>query len=257
MLVVVAWLVAVFGIQSVAPKWELITHDGDFSYLPSYLPSVVGERWMSEAFPHQRGRSQIVLALVREQEPITKDDVQIGYDVARRVKNLLGAAQLAAAARLAREEETLRQDRRGAEADTVREQRRTVLQQAEDALQDALQLDTKLADYWDARVAADPSLAPVRPPRLAEIYHNQAQLFRCRGEDELAREWLAQHGFDPLMGARPMARVIQDKVKRPLADELLFGKLVNGGRVSVDVRDDELLVEAFPEPEKLLPATVE
>ncbi|NLX53781.1 MAG: MMPL family transporter [Planctomycetaceae bacterium] len=188
MLVVVAWLVAVFGIQSVAPKWELITHDGDFSYLPSYLPSVVGERWMSEAFPHQRGRSQIVLALVREQEPITKDDVQIGYDVARRVKNLLGAAQLAAAARLAREEETLRQDRRGAEADTVREQRRTVLQQAEDALQDALQLDTKLADYWDARVAADPSLAPVRPPRLAEIYHNQAQLFRCRGEDELARE---------------------------------------------------------------------
>ena len=44
-----------------------------------------------------------------------------------------------------------------------------------------------------------------------------------------AREWLAQHGFDPLMGARPMARVIQDKVKRPLADELLFGKLANGG----------------------------
>ncbi|MEN5425067.1 ATP-dependent Clp protease ATP-binding subunit ClpA [Stenotrophomonas pennii] len=71
-----------------------------------------------------------------------------------------------------------------------------------------------------------------------------------------ARDWLAQHGFDPLMGARPMARVIQDKVKRPLADELLFGKLVNGGRVSIDVRDNELFVETFPEPERLLPATV-
>jgi ATP-dependent Clp protease ATP-binding subunit ClpA len=71
-----------------------------------------------------------------------------------------------------------------------------------------------------------------------------------------AREWLAQHGFDPLMGARPMARVIQDKIKRPLADELLFGKLVNGGRVSIDVKDDELVVEAQAEPEKLLPATV-
>ncbi|TDK23391.1 ATP-dependent Clp protease ATP-binding subunit ClpA [Luteimonas aestuarii] len=71
-----------------------------------------------------------------------------------------------------------------------------------------------------------------------------------------ARDWLAQHGFDPLMGARPMARVIQDKIKRPLADELLFGKLVDGGRVNVDVRDDQLLVEAIPEPEKLLPATV-
>lgn len=71
-----------------------------------------------------------------------------------------------------------------------------------------------------------------------------------------ARDWLAQHGFDPLMGARPMARVIQDKIKRPLADELLFGKLVNGGKVSIDVKDDELVVTAQAEPEKLLPATV-
>ena len=72
----------------------------------------------------------------------------------------------------------------------------------------------------------------------------------------VAREWLAQHGFDPLMGARPMARVIQDKVKRPLADELLFGKLVGGGRVNIDVVDGELVVESQSEPERLLPATV-
>ena len=72
-----------------------------------------------------------------------------------------------------------------------------------------------------------------------------------------ARDWLAQHGFDPLMGARPMARLIQDKIKRPLADELLFGELVGGGRVGIDVRDDELVVDAQPEPERLLPATVE
>ena len=71
-----------------------------------------------------------------------------------------------------------------------------------------------------------------------------------------ARQWLAQHGFDPQMGARPMARLLQDKIKRPLADELLFGKLVGGGKVSVDVRDGELVVEAQAEPEKLLPATV-
>ena len=71
-----------------------------------------------------------------------------------------------------------------------------------------------------------------------------------------ARDWLAAHGFDPLMGARPMARVIQDKIKRPLADELLFGKLVNGGKVTIDVKDDELVVTAQAEPEKLLPATV-
>ncbi len=72
-----------------------------------------------------------------------------------------------------------------------------------------------------------------------------------------AREWLGQQGFDPLMGARPMARLIQDKVKRPLADELLFGKLVNGGRVALDAVDGELVLDVQAEPEKLLPAVVE
>ncbi|MGH8030912.1 MAG: ATP-dependent Clp protease ATP-binding subunit ClpA [Luteimonas sp.] len=71
-----------------------------------------------------------------------------------------------------------------------------------------------------------------------------------------ARDWLAQHGFDPLMGARPMARVIQDKIKRPLADELLFGKLVGGGRVDVDVVDGEIVLDVQAEPEKRLPVTV-
>ncbi len=58
--------------------------------------------------------------------------------------------------------------------------------------------------------------------------------------DAEARHWLAEHGFDPQMGARPMARIIQEHVKRPLADELLFGKLVAGGRVSLSVRDGQL-----------------
>jgi ATP-dependent Clp protease ATP-binding subunit ClpA len=71
-----------------------------------------------------------------------------------------------------------------------------------------------------------------------------------------ARDWLAQHGFDPLMGARPMSRLLQDRIKRPLADELLFGKLVKGGRVGVDVVDGEIVLDVKPEPEKLLPATV-
>ncbi len=69
-----------------------------------------------------------------------------------------------------------------------------------------------------------------------------------------ARRWLAERGFDPQMGARPMARVIQEQVKRPLADELLFGKLAQGGKVRLDVRDGELVVET--EAGKQLPATV-
>jgi ATP-dependent Clp protease ATP-binding subunit ClpA len=71
-----------------------------------------------------------------------------------------------------------------------------------------------------------------------------------------ARQWLAEHGFDPQMGARPMARLLQDKIKRPLADELLFGKLVGGGRVTVGVADGTLSVEVFAPEEKPEPVTV-
>jgi len=58
--------------------------------------------------------------------------------------------------------------------------------------------------------------------------------------DDEARTWLAMHGYDPLMGARPMARVIQENVKKALAEELLFGKLANGGSVHITVQDDKL-----------------
>jgi ATP-dependent Clp protease ATP-binding subunit ClpA len=61
--------------------------------------------------------------------------------------------------------------------------------------------------------------------------------------DEAARHWLAEHGFDPQMGARPMARVIQEHIKKPLAGELLFGRLANGGHVTVTLENGELAFE--------------
>jgi ATP-dependent Clp protease ATP-binding subunit ClpA len=56
-----------------------------------------------------------------------------------------------------------------------------------------------------------------------------------------AREWLAEEGYDRSSGARPLARLIADKIKKPLADEVLFGKLSKGGTVTVDVKKDELV----------------
>ena len=61
------------------------------------------------------------------------------------------------------------------------------------------------------------------------------------------KEHLAKKGFDPLMGARPMARLIQDTIRRALADELLFGKLVHGGKVTIDVDAAEKVVLRFEE----------
>ncbi|MHA1600411.1 MAG: AAA family ATPase, partial [Alphaproteobacteria bacterium] len=56
---------------------------------------------------------------------------------------------------------------------------------------------------------------------------------------DAARQWLAEKGYDPLFGARPLARVIQEHLKKSLADELLFGRLAKGGVVRVDIADDE------------------
>lgn len=62
------------------------------------------------------------------------------------------------------------------------------------------------------------------------------------------RAHLAKHGFDPLMGARPMQRIIQDTVRKALADELLFGKLAQGGHVDVDVDTDGKVLLQFEAP---------
>ena len=68
------------------------------------------------------------------------------------------------------------------------------------------------------------------------------------------KEWLAHKGFDPQMGARPMARLIQDTIRKALADELLFGRLAAGGKVTVDIDENENVQLQFAEePAGLLP----
>nr|WP_321239807.1 ATP-dependent Clp protease ATP-binding subunit ClpA [uncultured Tolumonas sp.] len=67
-----------------------------------------------------------------------------------------------------------------------------------------------------------------------------------------ARNWLAEKGYDKAMGARPMGRVIQEQMKKPLANELLFGELVAGGVVKVDLQDDKLKFHFTPNKESVL-----
>ncbi len=64
---------------------------------------------------------------------------------------------------------------------------------------------------------------------------------------EQLRKYLAKYGFDPLMGARPMERLIQDTIRSALADELLFGRLVNGGKVTVDIDSNDKVTLLFEE----------
>ncbi|MFO1464131.1 MAG: ATP-dependent Clp protease ATP-binding subunit ClpA [bacterium] len=81
---------------------------------------------------------------------------------------------------------------------------------------------------------------------LAEL---EMQLLEKKVELEVsaeAKDWLAKHGYDEKYGARPLSRLIQEKIKRPLADEILFGRLEKGGTVAVGVKEDELSFDFTP-----------
>jgi len=81
----------------------------------------------------------------------------------------------------------------------------------------------------------------------------EAQLHEKKVEatfTDALKAWLAEHGFDPQMGARPMARLIQDTIRSALADELLFGRLSNGGRVTIDLDDDDKVQLVFEKEEE-------
>jgi ATP-dependent Clp protease ATP-binding subunit ClpA len=84
------------------------------------------------------------------------------------------------------------------------------------------------------------------------LYELEAQLDDKKVTIEIndaARKWLGEHGYDKVMGARPMARLIQEKIKKPLAEELLFGELEHGGYVSITEKDGELIVKLEEETE--------
>jgi len=102
--------------------------------------------------------------------------------------------------------------------------------------------------------ALDPStIERVVDKLLVEVEAQLEQKGVSLTVDDVARAWIARKGYDPKMGARPMARVIQEHIKRPLAEDLLFGKLVGGGHVRVTVTEDgsalQLFTRATDEPE--------
>jgi ATP-dependent Clp protease ATP-binding subunit ClpA len=120
----------------------------------------------------------------------------------------------------------------------------------QDNVPDALEVIRKqFTPEFRNRLDAIVAFAPLGPREVLRVVDKfllqlEAQLAAKNVQmeiDEDARAWLAEKGYDARMGARPMARVIQEQIKRPLAEELLFGKLAHGGRVEVHVEDDKLV----------------
>src|SRR5271169_5363142 len=130
--------------------------------------------------------------------------------------------------------------------------------------EDAEAIDKMFSPEFRNRLDAIIGFASLSPEIVAKVVDKfimqlEAQLADRQVTIELtdeAKEWLAERGYDKLYGARPLARVIQEHIKKPLAEELLFGKLVKGGSVKVTMKDDKLAFEiieasvpALPKPE--------
>jgi len=119
---------------------------------------------------------------------------------------------------------------------------------ASDAMEAIKRLFTpEFRNRLDATVQFN-ALEPANITRVVDkfIFELEAQLHEQNitiEVDAAARLWLAERGYDPKMGARPMARTIQQYIKKPLADELLFGDLAQGGHLIVHLEDDELTFE--------------
>jgi ATP-dependent Clp protease ATP-binding subunit ClpA len=111
------------------------------------------------------------------------------------------------------------------------------------------------------RLDATIQFAPLPPVVIHQVVQKfvmqlEAQLSERNVTFELSEdaiEWLAKKGYDDKMGARPLARVIQDSIKKKLADEILFGKLKKGGVVKVSVAGNELALEFIPEGTAIVP----
>jgi ATP-dependent Clp protease ATP-binding subunit ClpA len=119
--------------------------------------------------------------------------------------------------------------------------------------EDKVEIERLFTPEFRNRLDSIISFAPLPREVIMQVVEKfvlqlEAQLMDRNVHIELMPEaaaWLAEEGYDDRMGARPLARVIQEHIKKPLAEELLFGKLIKGGLVRVGVKDGkiELMVE--------------
>jgi RND superfamily putative drug exporter len=154
LLVIVAWIAILFVAGRLAPHWDEVTLDGDFAYLPSEMPSVVGERLTREAFPRQRAKSEIVIVVSRSDGPLDADDLQVVDRLSQRFFNFLGAAELKRGKELAARATELARGGETAGARAIDEEATAAFTLAREAFDEALELDKQFAAAWHNRALA-------------------------------------------------------------------------------------------------------
>jgi len=219
--VIVIWVLVVALLRWVSPAWDDVTRDGDLAYLPNEMPSVVGERWLTDAFPHTRAKSHITFFVARDDRGFDKDDQSVADDLARRLKNLHGVAALAQSERLAAEAEQQRAQGDVDGADATLERSEAALEKAKDALDEAVWLDEDLAEYWEEKEeSSDQNTDDLKPPaRLAAAYHNRALANeRLGNEQEAATDREIAADWDPALSGQQGKLLPEYAAELPILD---------------------------------------
>lgn len=228
---IVAWTLLCVGLRWIAPSWSEVAHDGDLAYLPGNMKSVQGEHLLSQAFPHTRSKSQVVVVAARKEQSLQREDVFVSYDLARRFSNWHAASALQRTGQWTAEAEALAAQGRTAEAQALRDEAVSEFHAAEHALANAIDFDQKLAKYQDEfrgehGVAYQP---------LAAAYWNRAVALQLQGMHDKAREVRKRATeLDPSLASRPDPTAPVIDFELPLLDVWTWDHEVLGDRLSSD-----------------------
>ena len=195
MWVIFAWVAVVAVLRFWSPAWDDITQDGDFAYLPAEMPSVVGEQLLSEGFTENRPKSQIAFYVVREDQPLDREDLHVAHDLARRLKNLHAVATFERGRALTEEAQRLQREGDQPQAEQKRLLAESDFHKALLSLDEAIRLDENMAEYEAQRAAeqeraAEDQVAPLdaKTSRLAKIYHNRYLVRTYLGDEDTQRD---------------------------------------------------------------------
>ncbi|MEO1616586.1 MAG: MMPL family transporter [Planctomycetota bacterium] len=163
--VLTLWIILTVVAVSISPPWDQIAQDGDFEYLPDRMNTVAAARVLDEAFPAERARSEIVLVLANEEQPLSDLDLMVGDDVLRRLHHQFAVVCWKRAIQLGY---------RGGALDSAPETAKKWLERALESLDRSIDVDARFYEQFSEYV---PELAPtLTEPRMAIAFYDRAKL---------------------------------------------------------------------------------
>ena len=170
--VLFAWMALSLACFFAAPRWKDIAYDGDFEYLPARMNTVAATRVLNEAFPTDRSRSQIVMLLGREDDPISVEDNIVGEDLLRRLHHRLAEVCWQRAVTLGYE---------GGPVEEAPTEAQRWLARAIEGLNESIRADERFYEAFAAHVPDD--LPTLTDPRMAIAFYDRATLAESLGGD--------------------------------------------------------------------------